>query len=206
MPPRRNTRPVDNPQPLPRPGFQLLLTSLLAHREAARVASETSQPIVRWEPSSQPELLWDIIAGRTELVSAEELEAIREAVPSPPLSQEQADAVTSAAFSLPLPVVEQSILAMETVLSLSQGRDPDVTQIPVEVLNELRKIVPSPASRLPEQVARTPSFQIVRDSGSKGSSPMDISPPPPSRTAQRCSCPSLHCSGGQSGHPYHPIL
>jgi hypothetical protein len=143
------------------------------------VASESSQPIARWEPSSQPELLWDIIAGRTELVSAEELEAIREAVPSPPLSQEHTDAVTSAAFSLPLPVVEQSILAMETVLSQSQGREPDVTQIPVEVLNELRKIIPSPASRLPQQIARTPSFQHARESGSKGSSPMDISPPPP---------------------------
>jgi hypothetical protein len=142
------------------------------------VASESSQPIARWEPSSQPKLLWDIIAGRTELVSAEELEAIREAVPSPPLSQEQSNAVTSAAFSLPLPVVKQSILAMEMVLSQSQGREPDVTQIPVEVLNELRKIIPSPASRLPQQIARTPSFQQARDSGSKGSSPMDISPPP----------------------------
>jgi hypothetical protein len=179
MPPRRNTRPADNPQPPPRPGFQLLLTSLLAHREAARVASESSQPIARWEPSSQPELLWDIIAGRTELVSAEELEAICVAVPSPPLSQEHENAVASAAFSLPLPVVEQSILAMEAVLSQSQGKEPDVTLIPVEVLNELRRIIPSPASRLPQQIARTPSFQQVRESGSKGSSPMDISPPPP---------------------------
>jgi hypothetical protein len=165
MPPRRNTRPADNPQPLPRPGFQLLLTSLLAHREAARVASESSQPIARWEPSSQPELLWDIIAGRTELVSAEELEAIREAVPSPPLSQEHADAVTSAAFSLPLPVVEQSILAMETVLSQSQGREPDVTQIPVEVLNELRKIIPSPASRLPQCYGRLAVVSDLDDGG-----------------------------------------
>jgi hypothetical protein len=67
---------------------------------------------------------------------------------------------------------------METVLSQSQGTELDVTQIPVEVLNELRKIVPSPASRLPHQLARTPSFQQARESGSKGSSPMDISPPP----------------------------
>jgi hypothetical protein len=182
MPPRRNTRPEDNPQPAPRPGFQLLLTSLLAHREAAHVASESSQPIVRWEPSSQPELPWDIIAGRSEMVSADELEAIRLAVPSPPLSQEHTLAVASAAFSLPLPVVEQSILAMEEVLSQSQGIEPDVTQIPLEVLQELWKVVPSPASRLPFQITCTPSFQMARESGSKGSSPMDISPPP-SRTA-----------------------
>jgi hypothetical protein len=143
------------------------------------VASVTSQPIARWEPSSQPELLWDIIAGHSEMVSAEELKAIRIVVPSPPLSQEHTQAVSAAAFSLPIPVVEQSILAMETVLSQSQGAEPDVTQIPVEVLNELRKVVPSPASRLPEQIARTPSFQMARESGSKGSSPMDISPPPP---------------------------
>jgi hypothetical protein len=182
MPPRRNTRPEDNPQPAPRPGFQLLLTSLLAHREAAHVASESSQPIVRWEPSSQPELPWDIIAGRSEMVSADELEAIRLAVPSPPLSQEHTLAVASAAFSLPLPVVEQSILAMEEVLSQSQGIEPDVTQIPLEVLQELWKVVPSPASRLPFQITCTLSFQMARESGSKGSSPMDISPPP-SRTA-----------------------
>jgi hypothetical protein len=202
MPPHRNTRPADNPQPLPRPGFQLLLTSLLAHREAARVASETSQPIACWEPSSQPELLWDIIAGRSEMVSAEEYEAIRTAVPSPPLSQDHSDAVVSVAFSLPVPVVEQSILAMEAVLSQSQGAEPDVTQIPIEVLNELRKVVPSPASRLPAQLARTPSFQIARESGLKGSSPMDISPPlpglPSAAPVHRTSCPG--------DNPEHPIL
>jgi hypothetical protein len=179
MPPRRNTRPADNPQPLPCPGFQLLLTSLLDHREAAREASLSSQPIAHWEPSSQPELLWDILAGHSEMVTAEELDAICQAVPSPPLSQEHETALKSAAFLLPLPVVEQSICAMETVLSQSQGGEPDITQVPIEVLNELHKVMPSPASRLPDQLARTASFQMARESGSKGSSPMDISPPPP---------------------------
>jgi hypothetical protein len=112
------------------------------------------------------------------MVSVEELEAIRIAVPSPPLSQEHTNAVAAAAASLPPLIVKQSILAMEAVLSQSQGIEPDVTQIPVEVINELCKVVPSPASRLPAQLAHTPSFQQARESGSKGSSPMDISPPP----------------------------
>jgi hypothetical protein len=164
---------------MPRPGFQLLLMSLLAHREAARQASISSQPIARWEPSSQPKLLWDILAGRSKIVSVAELEAIRIAVPSPPLSQEHVDAVHSAVTSLPIPVVEQSILVMETVLSQSQGAEPDVTQVPLEVLNALWVVVPSLASRLPVQMAHSASFQHARESGSKGSSPMDISPPPP---------------------------
>jgi hypothetical protein len=206
MPPCRNTRPEDNPQPLPCPGFQLLLTSLLAHREAARVASESSQPIAHWEPSSQPELLWDIIAGRSEMVSAEEMEAIHIAVPSPPLSQEHTDAVALAVFSLPVLVVEQSIRAMEAVLSQSQGAEPNVTQILVEVLNKLRKVVPSLASRLPAQLARTPSFQLARESGSKGSLPMDISPPP-SGTASGCSHPLLLLLlRGSPGAPYHSLF
>jgi hypothetical protein len=142
------------------------------------VVSESSQPIARWEPSSQPELLWDIIAGRSEMVTAEEFEAIRVAVPSPPLSQEHTHAVAAAASSLPLDIVDQSILAMEAVLSQSQGMELDVTQIPIEVINELRKVVPSPVSCLPEQLACTPSFQQARELGLKGLSPMDISPPP----------------------------
>jgi hypothetical protein len=166
------------------------------------VVSESSQPIARWEPSSQPELLWDIIAGHSEMVSAEELEAIRIVVPSPPLSQEHSNAVASAVFSLPIPVVEQSILAMEVVLSQSQGAEPDVTQIPVEVLNELQKVVPSPASCLPAQLARTPSFQMARESGLKGSSPMDISPPP---LGQLIAAP-VHLSPCPRDHPELPIL
>jgi hypothetical protein len=160
MPPHHNTRPADNPQPMPRPGFQLLLTSLLAHREAAWESSLSSQPIARWEPSSQPELLWDILAGRTEVVSATEYDALWEAVPSQPSqpSQEHVNAVSSAVAALPLAAVESSVLAMETVLSQSQGREPDVTQVPVEVLNALRLIVPSPASRLPDQMTHSASF------------------------------------------------
>jgi hypothetical protein len=172
-------RPVDNPQPMPHPGFQLLLTSLLAHREAAREVSISSQPIVHWEPSSQPELLWDILAGRSKIVSAAELEAICVAVPSPPLSQEHVTAVALAVQSLPIPVIEQSILAMEAVLSQSQGVEPDVAQVPLEVLNALREVVPSPASRLPVQLSHSMSFQMARESGSRGSLPMDISLSPP---------------------------
>jgi hypothetical protein len=64
MPPRRNTRPADNPQPLPRPGFQSVLNSLLAQRDAALGVTVPSQPIARWESSSQPEILWELLAER----------------------------------------------------------------------------------------------------------------------------------------------
>jgi hypothetical protein len=201
-PPRRNTRPADNPQLMPRPGFQLLLMSLLAHREAARQASISSQPIARWEPSSQPELLWDILAGRSEVVSAEELEAICIAVPSPPLSQEHIASIHLAVTSLPIPVVEKSILAMEAVLSQSQGAEPDVTQVPLEVLNVLRVVVPSPASHLPDQLARLASFQHTRESGSKGSSPMDISLSPP----QGISALPVHHFIAPGDNPGIPII
>jgi hypothetical protein len=156
---------------------------------------------MRWEPSSQPELLWDIIAGRSELVSAEELDAIHVAVPSPPLSQEHISAVQSAVTTLPVPVVDQSILAMESVLSQSQGVEPDVTQIPLKLLDALRKIVPSLASRLLEQLARTASFQMARESGSKGSSPMDISPPP-----GQLSVVPVHCFIAPGDNPDLPII
>jgi hypothetical protein len=78
------------------------------------------------------------------------------------------------------------------------------------LLNELRKVVPLPASHLPEQIARTPSFQLARESGSKGSSPMDISPPPPgvlsdthhdSRPGDFPELPIILSSDSDSGRP-----
>jgi hypothetical protein len=67
MPPRRNTRPADNPHPLPRPGFQTVLNSLLAQRDAALGVTIPSQPIARWESSSQPESSQPILHPPREL-------------------------------------------------------------------------------------------------------------------------------------------
>jgi type VI protein secretion system component VasK len=91
MPPRRNTRPADNPHPLPRPGFQTVLNSLLAQRDAALGVTIPSQPIARWESSSQPEILWELLAEQ------------RRAGIAPSLSQEQNAAVEAAIAHIPPP-------------------------------------------------------------------------------------------------------
>jgi hypothetical protein len=171
MPPRRNTRPADNPHPLPRPGFQTVLNSLLAQRDAALGVTVPSQPIARWESSSQPEILWELLAERR-----------RAGVP-PSLSQEQNAAVEAALAHIPPPVINDTIVEMEAAVTASQGCSPALTVVSDDFWNALQAILP--ASGIPTVVTQGPAFQEMRRPPvSGGSSPMDtsldgISAPPP---------------------------
>jgi hypothetical protein len=161
MPPRRNTRPADNPHPLPRPGFQTVLNSLLAQRDAALGVTIPSQPVVRWESSSQPEILWELLAER------------RRAGIAPSLSQEQNAAVEAAIAHIPPTVVDNTIIEMESAVAASQGGSPALTVVSDEFWNALQALLP--ASGIPITITTTPAFQEARVSTSGGSSPMDTS-------------------------------
>jgi hypothetical protein len=161
MPPRRNTRPADNPQPLPRPGFQTVLNSLLAQRDAALGVTIPSQPIARWESSSQPEILWELLAER------------RRAGLPVSLSQEQNAAVEAAIAHIPPAVVNDTIVNMEEAAAASQGGSPALTVVSDDFWNALQNLLP--ASGIPTVVTAGPAFQETRHSASGGSSPMDTS-------------------------------
>jgi hypothetical protein len=162
MPPRRNTRPADNPHPLPHPGFQTVLNSLLAQRDATLGVMVPSQPIARWESSSQPEILWELLAERR-----------RAGVP-PSLSQEQNAAVEAALAHIPPAVINDTIVEMETAVTASQGGSPALTVVSDDFWNALQAVLP--ASGIPTIVMQGPAFQETRrPSASGGSSPMDTS-------------------------------
>jgi hypothetical protein len=162
MPPRRNTRPADNPHPLPHPGFQSVLNSLLAQRDAALGVTVPSQPIAHWESSSQPEILWELLAERR-----------RAGVP-PTLSQEQNAAVEAALAHIPVTTIEDTIVEMETAIALSQGSSPALTVVSDDFWNALQAALPP--SGIPPVVTQGPAFQQARQQlSSGGSSPMDTS-------------------------------
>jgi hypothetical protein len=162
MPPCRNTRPADNPHPLPHPGFQTVLNSLLAQRDATLGVMVPSQPIARWESSSQPEILWELLAERR-----------RAGVP-PSLSQEQNAAVEAALAHIPPAVINDTIVEMETAVTASQGGSPALTVVSDDFWNALQAVLP--ASGIPTIVMQGPAFQETRRlSASGGSSPMDTS-------------------------------
>jgi hypothetical protein len=162
MPPRRNTRPADNPQPMPRPGFQSVLNSLLAQRDAALGVTVPSQPIARWESSSQPEILWELLAERC-----------RAGIP-PTLSQEQNAAVEAAIAHIPTTTVDNTIVEMETAIATSQGNSPALTVVSDEFWNALQAALPP--SGIPPVITQGPTFQQSRQQlSSGGSSPMDTS-------------------------------
>jgi hypothetical protein len=154
-----------------------VLNILKAKRDAFPRVQPDSQPIARWQ-SSQAELLWDIMAGRSELVPVDEFEALRRAVPSPSMSQEHIDNLTAAVPLLNPEVITQSIAAMEAAEAASQGSSPALLHVLAELWEAIRVVVRSPASRLPEALSRSVSFSRAREpTPSGGSSPMDISPP-----------------------------
>jgi hypothetical protein len=200
--PHRNTRlsidpPGGDEQP---PGFETVLSILKAERETFPRVQPDSQPIARWR-SSQSELLWDIMAGRSELVPPDELEAIRIAVPSPPMSQDHTSNLAEAVPLLDPSVIEQTIVAMEEARSSSQEATPALLNIPAAFWDALRVATRPPPSWVPEILTRSASFNLARDTpGSAGSSPMDISPPSPGRIPIHPPSPS------DGDHPLAPIV
>jgi hypothetical protein len=174
--PRRYTRHFNSPPGIgdpPPPGFQTVLNSLLAQRDAALGVSVPSQPIARWESSSQPEILWELLAERR-----------RAGIP-PTLSQEQNAALEAAIAHIPTGVVNETITTMEEAIQASQGnQSPSLTVVSDGFWEALQLALP--ASGIPAQLTSTPPFTVARHtSQSMGSSPMDISSdlPSPGRLA-----------------------
>jgi hypothetical protein len=130
---------------------------LKAERDAFPRVQPDSQPIAHWQ-SSQTELLWDIMAGRSELIPDDEFEAIRRAVPSPSMSQEHSDNLAAALPLLEPTVIVNAITAMEEASAASQGASPALVSIPGELWEALRVVVKSPASKLPDALTRSTSF------------------------------------------------
>jgi hypothetical protein len=121
-----------------------------------------SQPIVCWESSSQPEILWELLAERR-----------RAGVP-PTLSQEQNAAIEAAIAHIPTTTVDNTIVEMETAIALSQGNSPALTVVSDDFWNALQAaLLPS---GIPPVVTQGPAFQQARQQlSSGGSSLMDTS-------------------------------
>jgi hypothetical protein len=147
---------------MPRPGFQSVLNSLLAQRDAALGVTVPSQPIARWESSSQPEILWELLAERR-----------RAGVP-PSLSQEQNAAVEAAIAHIPSTTVNDTIVEMENAIATSQGNSPALTVVSDDFWNALQAALPP--SGIPPVITQGLTFQKPRQQvSSGGSSPMDTS-------------------------------
>jgi hypothetical protein len=115
------------------------------------------------------------------VVAQEELDTIREAVPSPP--ETPSPQVVLEAVERVLPVLtpdtmSMSIRAMEQVLAQSSvPNELEINDVPPEVWAALRAAVPTWGSTINEAISCTPSFAEARDSArSNASSPMDDSP------------------------------
>jgi hypothetical protein len=200
--PHHNTRlsidpPEGDEQP---PSFDTVLNILKAERDTFPRVQPDSQPIARWQ-SSQSELLWDVMAGRSELIPQDEFDAIRLAVPSPSMSQDHVTNLMAAVPLLDPPVVEETILAMEGARAASQGASPALAHVPQAFWEALHAVVCSLPSRVPEALTRSASFNKAQNpTTSGGSSPMDISPPSPGWLTAPVS-PTL----ADGDHPSAPI-
>jgi hypothetical protein len=180
-PPRQNTRRFNSPLGIgnpPPPGFQTVLNLLLAQRDAALGVTVPSQPIARWSSSSQPEILWELLAERR-----------RAGIP-PTLSQEQDAALEAAIAHIPPPTVADTIATMEEAAQASQGGQSPALTVVSDAFWEAIQLA-LPASGIPADFTTAPAFtEACQPSQSMGSSPMDISsdlpspglltaPPPP---------------------------
>jgi hypothetical protein len=169
--PRRNTRHFNPPPGIgnpPPPGFQTVLNSLLAQRDAALGVTVPSQPIARWSSSSQPEILWELLAERR-----------RAGVP-PTLSQEQNAALEAAIAHIPPAIVNNEIVTMEEAIQASQGGPSPALTVVSDTFWEAVQLA-LPASGIPAEFTTAPAFTAARHSSqSAGSSPMDISSDLPS--------------------------
>jgi hypothetical protein len=190
--PRRNTRHFNSPPGIgnpPPPGFQTVLNSLLAQRDAALGVTVPSQPVARWESSSQPEILWELLAERR-----------RAGIP-PTLSQEQNTALEAAIAHIPSAVVDDTVATMEEAIQASQGGpSPALTVVSDTFWEALQRVLP--ASGIPAQLTDTPPFTKARNpSQSVGSSPMDISSDLPSPGRLPAPAPAISLMGDDPNDP-----
>jgi hypothetical protein len=125
--------------------------------------------------------LFTILSSQATVVVQEELDAIREAVPSPPETPTLEIILEVVERVLPVlsnEVTNMLIQAMEQVLARST--DPnnlELNDVPPEVWAALHTAVPARGSTLNEAISHSSSFAEAREShGSGASSPMDDSP------------------------------
>jgi hypothetical protein len=137
---------------------------------------------VQYQPDAPPvyHTLFAILSSQATVVAQEEMDAIREAVPSPP--DTPSPEVVLEAVERVLPVltpdtINNSVQAMEQVLA--QSSNPaglELADVPPQVWAVLRVAVPSKGSTIHDSISRAPSFAEARDSiRSANSSPMNES-------------------------------
>ncbi|KAN0135287.1 hypothetical protein V8E53_006852 [Lactarius tabidus] len=138
---------------------------------------------VQYQPDTPPvyHTLFAILSSQATVVAQEEMDAIREAVPSPP--DTPTPEVILEAVERVLPVltpdtINNSVHAMEQVLA--QSSNPaglELADVPPQVWAALRVAVPSKGSSIHDSISRASSFAEARDSiRSANLSPMNKSP------------------------------
>ncbi|KAN0136092.1 hypothetical protein V8E53_005952 [Lactarius tabidus] len=195
MPPRRrlglNAPPDDdNPHTNLPPSFPARFMTVLelyrAQRDTpsqAQVAPPSPTFQVQYQPDAPPvyHTLFAILSSQATVVAQEELDTIREAIPSPPETPSPHVVIEAVERVLPVlshDTVNRSIRAMEQILVQSSApNELEINDVPPEVWAVLRTAVPTRGSTINEAISRTPSFAEARDSTqSNASSPMDDSP------------------------------
>jgi hypothetical protein len=221
MPPRHrlglNAPPDDDsPQTNLPPSFPARFMTVLELYRAQRdtpsqVQAAPPSPTyrVQYQPDAPPvyHTLFAILSSQATVVPQEELDAIREAVPSPPEMPSPETVLEAVQRVLPVlsnEVMNMSIQAMEQVLNHSVNpNNLELNDVPQEVWAALRTAVPARGSTLNDSISRSSSFAEARESiGSGASSPMDDSP-----THANVTTP-LFLAGssthGQHSASYHP--
>ncbi|KAN0130440.1 hypothetical protein V8E53_011703 [Lactarius tabidus] len=163
---------------------------------------------VQYQPDAPPvyHTLLAILSSQATVVAQEELDAIREAVPSlpnTPSPETILEAVECVLPSLLNEVTAMSIHAMEQVLAQSSApNNLELNDVPPEVWAAPRSAVPVRGSSLNDSISRSSSFAEARESIQSGaSSPMDNLPTNIVNTPLFLAGSS---SEGQLSTSYHP--
>ncbi|KAN0129433.1 hypothetical protein V8E53_012765 [Lactarius tabidus] len=138
---------------------------------------------VQYQPDAPPvyHTLFAVLSSQATVVAQEELDAIRAAVPSPPVTPSPEvvlEAVERVLPSLTHEAITNAVTAMEQVAAQSSApNELELADVPPEVWAALRVAVPTKGSTIDNSISRAPSFTEARDSiHSAHSSPMDDSP------------------------------
>ncbi|KAN0133382.1 hypothetical protein V8E53_008822 [Lactarius tabidus] len=220
MPPRcrlgHNAPPDDdNPHTNLPPSFPARFMTVLelyrAQRDSpSQVQAALPSPTfrVQYQLDAPPvhHTLFAILSSQATVVSREEYEALRIAVPSPPETPTPEiilEAVERVIPSLSNEVIATSVQAMEQVLAHSSTPDNlELNDIPPEVWAALRTAVPARGSTLSDTISCASSFTEARDNSRSGaSSPMDNSP----TNANTPLFLAGSSSEGQLSLSYHPL-
>jgi hypothetical protein len=220
MPPHRrlghNAPPDDNnPQSNLPPSFPARFMTVLELYRAQRdtlsqVQAAPPSPTfrVQYQPDAPPvyHTLFAILSSQATVVAQEELDTIREAVPSPPETPSPETVLEAVECVLPAlsnEVTTMSIQAMEQVLNQSANpNNLELSDVPPEVWAALRTVVPARGSTLNNSISRSSSFAEARDSIQSGaSSPMDDLPTHANVTPLFLASSSTE---GQLSASYHP--